>query len=175
MGMNTFSFNAFAGAIFSLGRSLNKTAKTVGLSRPVLAKALQKHYRNRRKEWEAEFWANAWSDNRMGKWVWKQKQGKFDVADEEELIELADRVPSRVREGLTEIAKCLPGRRGGKARVLTMKETWRVRAQVSKEREKGFSKRYAYGKVARKLKVSEHTIRRVCEPKERKYSRKSSS
>jgi DNA invertase Pin-like site-specific DNA recombinase len=110
----------------------------------------------------------------LSDWVWKQKKPKFDGGDEEEFLELSERIPAKIREGLIEIAKSLPGRRGGKDRAFNMREAWHVRSRVSKVREEGLSKKYAYRKIALELKCSEHTIRRTCEPKERKRSRQMS-
>jgi hypothetical protein len=170
MGAGKFTFDAFAGAVYSLGRILDETAKKVGIPRPVLSDAFHNHYRSTNKKWEAEFWASAGSQDKLNKWIWKQKKPKFDEADEEEFFALSKRIPTQVREGLIEIAKCLPRRRGGKTRAFNMTEAWRVRSRVSKERKNGLSKKKAYQKVALEVKRSEHTIRRTCEPKERKRS-----
>jgi hypothetical protein len=122
----------------------------------------------KKKKWEVDFWANANSDKRLNKWIWKQKRPTFDWADEEEFFELSKRMPAQIREGLIEIAKCLPGRRGGKTRAFNMMEAWRVRSLVLKARQSGLSKKSAYRRVSKEMKRSEHTIRRTCEPKERK-------
>jgi hypothetical protein len=171
MRVNTFEFEAFAGAIYNLGKVLDETASKVGIPRPALADAFHKYYRGKKKRWEVDFWANAHSDQQLNEWIWKQKKPTFDWADEEEFFALSKRMPTQIREGLIEIAKCLPGRRGGKTRAFNMMEAWRVRSLVLKEREKGISKKSAYRKVAKEVKRSEHTIRRTCEPKERKRSR----
>jgi hypothetical protein len=173
MGRDKFTFDAFAGAIYSLGKKLDETGKKVGIPRLALAGAFHKHYRGTRRNWEANFWANAHSDRQLSNWIWKQKQPRFELADEEEFVELSKRIPSMVREGMIDIAKCLPGRRGGKARAFNMKEAWEVRSSVTREQENGLSKKEAYRKVAAEMKRSEHTIRRTCEPQERKRSRQS--
>jgi hypothetical protein len=170
MSPDTFEFDAFAGGIYSLGKKLDETGKRIGMPRPALTGALHKHYRDTRRTWEADFWANAHSDRELSNWIWKDKKPNFDSADEEEFVELSDRIPTMVREGLIEIAKGLPGRHGGKARAFNMKEAWEVRSRVLRERGKGLSKKEAYRKVAGKMKRSEHTIRRTCEPQERKRS-----
>jgi len=79
-GMDTgkFTFEVFAGAVYSLGRILDETAKKVGIPRSALALALHKHYRGANKKWETEFWANAHSDDQLNNWMWKQKKPKFD-------------------------------------------------------------------------------------------------
>ena len=173
MGRDSFTFDAFAGAIYSLGKELDEAGKKVGIPRPALAGAFHKHYRGTRRNWEADFWANAHSDRQLSNWIWKQKRARFESADEEEFVELSKRIPTLVREGMIEIAKCLPGRRGGKARAFNMKVAGEVRSRVLKERKKGLSKKEAYRKVAAEMKRSEHTIRRTCEPQERKRSRQS--
>jgi len=173
MRTNKFEFEAFSGAVHNLGKVLDETAKKVGIPRPALADAFHKYYRGKKKKWEVEFWANANSDERLNKWIWKQKKPTFDWADEEEFFEFSKRIPTQIREGLIEIAKCLPGRRGGKTRAFNIMEAWTVRSRVSKEREKGLSKKSAYRKIAQEVKRSEHTIRRTCEPKERKRSKQS--
>jgi hypothetical protein len=173
MGTDKFSFEAFAGAVYGLGRILDETAKQIGIPRSALADAFHKHYRSTEKEWETVFWANARSDHQLNTWIWRQNKPKFDGTDEEEFLELSRRIPNQVREGLIEIAKRLPGRRGGKARAFNMSEGWHIRSRVSKELEKGLSKTKAYRKVASEVKRSEHTIRRTCEPRERKRSRRS--
>jgi hypothetical protein len=174
MGRATFAFDAFAGAIYTLGKKLDETGKKIGIPRPALTGALHKHYRDTRRTWDADFWANAHSDRELSNWIWKGKKPKFDLADEEEFVALSDRIPTMVREGLIEIAKGLPGRHGGKARAFNMKEAWEVRSRVLRERGKRLSKKEAYRKVAGEMKRSEHTIRRTCEPQERKRSRQSS-
>jgi hypothetical protein len=170
MSTGKFTFDAFAGVVHGLGRIIDKTAKKVGIPRPALASAFHSHYRRTNEKDKAEFWANAGSDNQLNNWIWKQKKPKFDEADEEEFLALSERIPTQVREGLIEIAKGLPGRRGGKTRAFNLIEAWRVRSRVSKERGNGLSKKRAYKKVALEMKRSEHTIRRTCEPKERKRS-----
>jgi hypothetical protein len=172
MSANTFEFEAFAGAVHSLGKVLDETANKVGIPRPTLADAFHKYYRGKKKKWEVDFWANAHSDEQLNKWIWKQKKPTFDWADEEEFYELSKRIPTQIRESLIEIAKCLPGRRGGKVRAFNMMEAWSVRSHVSKELGKGLSRKDAYKKVATKEKVSEHTVRRTCEPQERQRSKR---
>jgi hypothetical protein len=80
---------------------------------------------------------------------------------------------------LIEIAETIPPSRGGKRLKLDPIECWRVRSAVKELHEKGMPREKAFEAVAKcvtrsGLKVSAHTVRRICDPRERERSRQSS-
>ena len=165
-----FDFDSFAGALWTLWEVIDRTAATVGISRSALIAALGQQAIARGDNWEASLWASARSRTELGKWVYKQKR-KFDIENEGEILQLAKEIPARIRRNLIEIAKRIPASRGGKPAALDSIQMWRVRTKVRKLHESGVPKDRAYNKVAKQMSVSPHTVRRICDERERERTR----
>ncbi|MGB8542743.1 MAG: hypothetical protein WCD49_14010 [Candidatus Acidiferrales bacterium] len=164
-------FDAYAGAVMSIERALRETVKKTGFQLEPLTQALFASAIRRRDKREAGLWKNASSQTDLGKWIYNQAGRKFDDSDETKMLKFAKEIPFRVRRGLIEISEQLPGPPGGKPRALDNIDGWMANREVRLLRAKGLSKEKAYAKIAKKMKVSSHTIRRECEPKERERSR----
>jgi len=168
-----FDFDSFAGALWTLSEAIDRTAGIVGISRPALISALGRQAKARGDKWEASLWTSARSKKELGKWVYKQKR-KFDIEKEGEILQLAKEIPARIRRNLIEIAKRIPASRGGKRPALDSIQRWRVRAEVSKLHESGVPRDKAYAKVAKQAGVGAHTVRRICDARERERTRQAS-
>ena len=166
-----FDFDAYSGAVISIKRALNEIVKKTGFQLEPLSQALLASAIRRGDKREAGLWKNANSQRELGKWIYNQAGRKFDGADEGKIIKFAKELPICVRRGLIEIAKQLPAPPGGKARALDLIDGFIARHDVRSLRERGLSKEKAYAKVAKRMKVSSHTIRRECEPRERERSK----
>lgn len=169
-----FDIEAFAGAVWSLSETIDEAARKTGIEREPLSLALHRYAIASKNKREAEMWRHARSKRKLSKWIYEQSRPDFDSTNEKEILKLAKEIPLLVRRGLIEIAKNLPRPRGGKHRSLDTFERFEAKRLVRNLREKNkpLSKEKAYAKVARLLKVSPHTIRRECDPKERERSRK---
>ena len=166
-----FDFDAFAGALRTLSGVLDKTAERIGMPREVLTRALCRHATARRDKWEATLWKCAYSDKELSKWIYRRARN-FNINDESEVLKLADEIPTRIRRNLIEIAKSIPASHGGKPPALDLIRRWQAQRQVKELHDKGLSKDKAYEKVAKRMGVGAHTVRRVCDERERKHSRK---
>jgi hypothetical protein len=166
----TFDFDAFAGALHTLSRALDKAAETTGIPRGALTNALHHRAVVRRNKSDATFWKSAHSDTEIGKWIWRERR-KFDGKDETEILELSREIPARIRRDLIEIAKSIPAARGGKRPALDLTGKWQVQKEVRELHAKGLSKDRAYETVAKRMGVSAHTVRRYCDKRERERSR----
>jgi hypothetical protein len=164
--------DAYAGAVMSIERALKETVKKIGFQLEPLTQALFASAIRRGDKREAGLWKNANSQSDLGRWIYNQAGRKFDDSDETKMLKFAKEIPFRVRRGLIEISEQLPASPGGKPRALDNIDGWRANREVRLLREKGLSKEKAYARVAKKMKVSCHTIRRECEPRERERSRK---
>ena len=169
----SFDFDAFAGALWTLSEAIDRTAATVGISQPALICALGQQAIARGDKWEASLWASARSQTELGKWIYKQARN-FNIENEGEILQLAKEIPARIRRNLIEIAKRIPASRGGKPPALDSIQRWRVRTDVRKLHESGVPKDKAYAKVAKQMGVSVHTVRRICDPRERERARQAS-
>lgn len=173
-----FNFDSFAGAVWTLSEAIDETAILVGIPREALTRALSHHAKIRQDRWEERLWRAASSKESLGEWIYKRARN-FNMDDESEILQIAKTIPYRIRKNLIEIAKSIPASPGGKRPALDPMESWRVRSEVRKLREKGMSKEKAYEVVAKGTnrsghKVSAHTVRRICDPKERERSRHAS-
>ena len=169
----SFDFGSFAGALWTLSESIDKTAEVVGISRLALFNALGQQAMARGDKWEASLWAAAHSKAKLGKWVYKEAR-KFNIEGEGKIIKLAKEIPARIRRNLIEIAKRIPASRGGKPPALDSIQRWRVRAEVRKLHESGVPKDKAFSEVAKRVNVGAHTVRRICDKRERERARQAS-
>lgn len=169
----SFDFDAFAGAFLTLSEAIDRTAGVVGISQPALISALRQQAIARGDKWEASLWRSARSKAELGKWIYKQARN-FDIENEGEVLQLAREIPARIRRNLIEIAKRIPASRGGKPPALDPIRRWRVRTEVRELHENGVPKDKAYKKVAKQMSVSAHTVRRICDRRERERTRQAS-
>ena len=165
-----FDFDAFAGALLRLSRALDKTADMTGIPRGPLTRALHRHAIVKKKKWEARLWKSAASQKELGDWIWRERK-KFDAKDDIEIFNLSDEIPARIRRNLIEIAKSIPGPHGGKPPALNFIERWQAQRRVRELHDKGLAIDKAYEKVAKRMGVSKHTVRRCCDERERDRSR----
>lgn len=166
-----FDFDAFAAALGRLSETLDKAAEMIGIPRIALTSALHRHAIVSKKKSEARLWKSAHSQEELGQWIWRERK-KFGANDEIEVLNLSREIPALIRRNLIEIAKSIPASRGGKPPALDFIERWQVRNQVKELHDKGLSKDKAYKKVAKRMGVGAHTVRRVCDKRERERSRK---
>lgn len=165
-----FDNDAFAGALLTLSRALDKAAETTGIPREALTNALHHHAVVRKNKPDAKFWKSAHSEAELGRWIWRERR-KFGAKDETEILELAREIPTRIRRDLIEIAKSIPAPRGGKRPALDLVEKWRVQREVRELHDSGLSKDKAYEVVAQRIDIAAHTVRRYCDKRERERSR----
>ena len=116
---------------------------------------------------------SARSQKELSKWIYKQERD-FNIENEGDILQLAKEIPARIRRNLIEIAKRIPPSRGGKCPALNSIQRWRVRTEVRKLHECGVPKDKAYSKVAKQMGVGAHTVRRICDERERDRTRQSS-
>lgn len=169
----SFDFDSFAGALWTLSEAIDKTAGVVGISRLALISALRQQAIAKGDKWEASLWLAARSKTELGKWVYKQARN-FNIENEVEILQLAKEIPVRIRRNLIEIAKRIPASRGGKPPALDSIQRWRVRTEVRKLHESGVPKDKAYNRVAKRMSVSAHTVRRICDKRERERTKQAS-
>ena len=165
-----FDIDAFTGALWTLSKAFDKAAETTGIPREALALALYRHATNRKDKEGARLWKSAQSNDGLNKWIYRQARN-FDTFNEGEMLKLAKEIPARIRRNLIEIAKLIPAPQGGKAPALDIFERWEVRKQVKALHEKGLSNDKAYQRVAKRMHVSAHTVRRACDKRERERIR----
>jgi|SRR6267154_1045297 len=165
-----FDFEAFAGALVTLSKAFDKTAERTGIPREALTAALSRYAANRGKKEDAQLWKSARSSDELGKWIYRQAR-TFNCINEEEILQLADEIPGRIRRNLMEVVKSIPAAHGGKRPALDFIKRWQARAQVKELHDNGLSRDNAYQKVAKRMHVSAHTVRRTCDKKERERSR----
>ena len=173
-----FDFSAFAGAVCTLSEAIDKTAALVGIPRDTLARVLQRRAKVRKDRWEESLWRSARSKKELSEWIYRRARD-FEIDDESEILKIARTIPHRIRRSLIEIAKTIPASRGGKSLKLDPIECWRIRSAVTELHKKGMPKEKAFEAVAKRKtrsghKVSAHTVRRICDPRERERSRQSS-
>jgi hypothetical protein len=168
-----FDFDAFAGALRTLSKAFDETADRTGIPREALTLALCRHATNQRDKEATRLWKSAQSDDELGKWIYKQAM-KFNTANEGEILQLADEIPGRIRRNLIEIAKSIPASQGGKQPKLDFVQRWQARKQVKELNDKGIPKDKAYQQVAKRMGASAHTVRRICDERERQRSRQAS-
>jgi len=172
-----FDFDLFAGAVRSLSRAVDQIAGVTGIPRGALTGALHRHAVICKNKWEARLWKSAHSENELGKWIWRERR-RFDAADETDVLKLSDEIPTRIRKNLIDIAKSIPAPQGGKPPKLDLFQRWQAQKQVKELRRKGLAIDKAYEEVAKQMsvsthiRVSTHTVRRVCDKRERERSRK---
>jgi hypothetical protein len=169
----SFDFDSFAGALLTLSEAIDRTAGLVGISRHALVDAISQQAEAKGDKWEASLWMSARSRTELGKWVYKQARN-FNIENEAEVLQLAKEIPARIRRNLIEIAKRIPASRGGKPPALNSIKRWRVRAEVRKLYASGVPKDKAYNEVAKRMSVSAHTVRRICDERERERTRQAS-
>jgi hypothetical protein len=170
-----FDFDLYAPALWTLSNAFDEAARKSGISRSVLTKALFRHSAAQGGSSEANLWKHADSQETLGKWIYRRNRGRFDSTHEGEILKLAESIPIRIRRNLIEIAKTLAAPKGGNPPKLDLLEMWQVRREFDALRKDGVAKDQAYRKISQrrsrdKFKISAHTIRRVCEPKERERS-----
>ena len=112
----------------------------------------------------ALFWEHADSDQTLKRWLLKQDH--FTRHEAMEFLKVAGQLPGVLRKGLTAVAKGFTPLSGGKPRALSLDQIVRARQRVEQLHDRGTPRRRAWAKVAKELKVSGHTIRRACDPKE---------
>lgn len=117
----------------------------------------------------ALFWEHADSDQTLKRWLLKQDH--FTQHEAVEFLKVAGQLPGVLRKTLTQVAREFTPLSGGKSRALSLDQTVRVRQRVERLHDRGVPRRKAWAKVAKELKVSEHTIRRACDPNEAARSR----
>jgi hypothetical protein len=169
----SFESQSFAGALWTLDEAIGSTAELVGISRNALLATLSQQAKAKGDKWEASLWLSARSKRELGNWLLKQSR-RFNIEDEADILQLSKEIPVRIRRNLFEIAKRIPASRGGKAPALHLIQRWRARTEVRKLHESGMPKEKAYNEVAKQMKVSAHTVRRICDEKERERSRQAS-
>jgi hypothetical protein len=169
----SFNFDAFAGALRTLSETINKAANLTGIPREALTMALRRQAAARDDRWEEHLWKFARSDTDLSQWIYRQAK-PFDTDAESEILKLAEGIPFRIRRNLMEIARRIPASPGGKRPALNLIQIWRVRSEVKKLHRDGRPKDQAYKEVAKRMRVSAHTIRRICDERERQRSREAS-
>ena len=112
----------------------------------------------------AVFWEHADSDENLKRWL--LKQGHSTRRELMQFLKVAGQLPGVLRKALTEVAKDFTPLSGGKPRALSLDQTVRARQRVEELHGRGTPRRKSWAKVAKELKVGEHTIRRACDPKE---------
>jgi hypothetical protein len=165
-----FDFEAYSGALWSVKGALADTARKLGLSGEVLRGILCRGATLRNDKWEASFWRHAYTKGGLGNWIQKEAGKNFDADDEEEMLRLAREIPARIRRNLVAVSLVIPAPKGGNPRKLDLFKVFWARREVRLLLEKRLSKANAYKKVADRMGVGVHTIRRECEPKERERS-----
>jgi len=168
-----FDFDGFAGALRTLSKAFDETAERTGIPREVLTRALCRHATNRKDKKDAKLWKSAQSNDDLGNWIYKQAR-KFNSSNEGEILQLAEEIPGRIRRKLIEIAKSIPGSHGGKQPALDFGESWQAQTKVRALQNKRLPKDKAYRQVAAEMGVSAHTVRRICDKRERQRSRQAS-
>lgn len=162
----------------ALAREIERIAGLLKLKQETLTDVLYRHSVSRNLKWQADMWKSASPHKAIYEWAFWHAYKNGD--GEAQLIDLKERLPALVQKAFTQMAKTLPAPKGGKPTTFDWLEEWQVRARVRAEIERGRSKREAYARVShwytsKKRKcVSAHTIRRICEPEERKRTRSQS-
>lgn len=165
------SLNRVLGAF---SRELRKIEKLTRIKPESIAISLYRLNMQEGRAWEAKLWRATRSRNRLRAWI-KETREEAQYS-EYAFLELAKLLPAWARRSLSAIADALPAPHGGKPRLLRFRDRMRV-AQRFKELtenagpKKRLSKTKAYEKIAREMKVSPHTIRIICDPKERERSK----
>jgi hypothetical protein len=158
----------------AFSKELTKIEKLTGVKRESIALSLYRLNMNRGRKWEANLWKATESKRQLLRWI-KETREEAEYS-EDAFLELAELLPKWARRSLSEMARMLPAPHGGKRRALRFRDRMLVVQRVkelteSAATEKKLSKTKAYEKVATEMKVSSHTIRIICDPKERERSK----
>ncbi len=153
---------------------LGQATKHRGMPRKKIVKLIHDYCFNAGLKDQAMFWKHANSDPRLKHWLIRQ-----DEITEGELVEFLNqtqKIPGIARKYLEERAKQLTPLSGGKPRALSLGETVEAQCRYKELRAQGTSTRKAWEQIASEMEkrgreVSEHTIRRACDPKEAERSR----
>ena len=158
----------------AFSKELGKIEKITNIPPESMALSLYRLNMAKGRKWEAKLWEATESIGQMRGWIKKtQKEAKYS---EQEFLELAQLLPKWARRSISQIAHALPAPHGGKRRALRFRERSQALQRFKELTEnvgpkKRLSKTKAYEKVAREMKVSPHTIRIICDPKERERSK----
>ncbi|MFZ0702224.1 MAG: hypothetical protein WAM80_10305 [Candidatus Acidiferrales bacterium] len=165
-------------------KELGKIAKLTGFSRETIALILCRLNRAKAKEWEASLWSHTATKDGLRQWLIRCKE--VSEYDDDALIEVARLLPEWARRSLSAIIKKLPAARGGKRKILLFRDRKRVKLRfrelTNADSPNRRSKNEAYKKIAkeveswtrnegRTVKPHPHTIRIICDPKERARSK----
>lgn len=165
------SLNKVLGAF---SKELRKIEKLTGVKPESIALSLYRLNMTRGRTWEANLWKATESKRQLRKWIKEtREEAKYS---EDAFLEIAELLPKWARRSLSEMASILPAPHGGKSRALRFRDRLLVVQRVKEltenaEPKRKLSKTKAYEKVAREMKVSSHTIRIICDPKERERSK----
>ena len=158
----------------AFSKELRKIEKLTGVKPESIALSLYRLNMNRGRKWEANLWKATESKRQLLRWIKEaREEAKYS---EDAFLELAELLPKWARRSLSEMARMLPAPHGGKRRALRFRDRMLVIQRVKELTEnaatkKRLSRTKAYEKVATEMKVSSHTIRIICDPKERERSK----
>jgi len=160
--------------LHAFSKELGKIEKITNMPPELMALSLYRLNMAKGRKWEAKLWEATESTGEMRAWIKEtQEDAKYS---EEEFLEIARLLPKWARRSISQIAHALPAPHGGKRRALRFRERLQALQRFKELTEnvgpkKRLSKTKAYEKVAREMKVSPHTIRIICDPKERERSK----
>lgn len=158
----------------AFSKELRRIEKLTGIKPMSIWLSLYRLNMKMGREWEAKLWRATRSNSEMRKWIEETREEA--QYSEEAFLELAQLLPKWAKRSLSEIAHALPASHGGKRRVLRFRDRakalrWFKELTEGEKQGKKLSKTKAYEKIAREMKVSPHTIRIICDPRERERSR----
>ncbi|HVB33668.1 MAG TPA: hypothetical protein VNJ52_04740 [Patescibacteria group bacterium] len=160
-------------------KELGRIEKLIGIRREVIALTLARLNEEKKRTWEAKLWRAGRSRDAMEMWVLQERANY----DEDSLLELAGLLPEWARRSLASIIEKLPPPNGGKRRALYFREERWVKRRFQEltqhaNANKRLSARRAYSEISRQVetkfgkKASPHTIRTICDARERERNRK---
>jgi hypothetical protein len=155
---------------------LGEIEKRTGLRREAIALTLWRLNEAKGRKWEAKLWKHTESKAKIRDWVEEiREDAKYD---EEAFLELASLLPAWARRSLTEIARSLPSPHGGKRKALNFRDRQEVKRQFRKltaggtltkiPNYKAYKQIREWLKTHRKKEISLHTIRNICDGKQKK-------
>ena len=161
-------------------KNLRQIEKLTGMRREEIARTFSILNLRRGRKWEAKLWSHTASKDKLRWWIKEcAERGGYD---ENAFVELASFLPLWAKRSLLELAKALPSLPGGKPKALLFRERLEVLRRFREltqhsDPQKRLPKYKAYTKIAAEFTtangkcVHPHTIRIICDHRERERSR----